>query len=362
MRLLSSILQRVVYPALGKVGYFPSQASACVVTYHGVLPDSYRSTDSFLDNTLVTVEQFRAQLKLLKRRYSVISPQRFLAWIEGHEELPERCVLLTCDDGLLNNASVMLPVLLEEELQCLFFVTGQSTEDIASVLWYVDLYLMLMNAPSSERETDICGVRVATIGNDSSGRRSEWIRLTKCLSSLGIDGRVSFLREAAARWGLRSDWRKRYLEDLSLRQRFQLLGPGEMKELSANGMTIGAHTISHPVLSELTDRQAWAEIHDCRQKLEQCTKHSVWALAYPFGNDASVGVREFKIAEDAGYECAFMNLSGPLSVEKRYSLPRVHVTAEMTLDVYEAHISGFHEHLRRKAGSLNWSNGAGDSR
>src|SRR6516164_8890512 len=122
MRLLSPILQRLVYPAMGKVGYFHSRASAAVITYHGVLPAEYRSTDAFLDNTLVSIDAFRSQLSLLKQHYNVISPELFLEWIHGTEKLPPRAVLLTCDDGLLNNLTVMTPILQEYGLQCLFFV------------------------------------------------------------------------------------------------------------------------------------------------------------------------------------------------------------------------------------------------
>src|SRR3954452_12928551 len=143
MRVLSSILRKLVYPALGKVGYFRSGAAVSIVTYHGVLPNGYRTPDVFLDSALLSLKSFRSQIKLLKRAYNVISPDHFRGWLQGGLELPPRSVLLTCDDGLLNNVSVMLPVLEQEGLQCLFFVTGESLEDPPSMLWYIELYLLI---------------------------------------------------------------------------------------------------------------------------------------------------------------------------------------------------------------------------
>ena len=48
------------------------------------------------------------------------------------------------------------------------------------------------------------------------------------------------------------------------------------------------------------------------QALEQSLGRQVWAIAYPFGDPGSVGAREFKLAEEAGYDCGFVNVGGVL--------------------------------------------------
>jgi peptidoglycan/xylan/chitin deacetylase (PgdA/CDA1 family) len=354
MRLLSPILQKVVYPAFCKVGYFHSRVSAAVrvVTYHGVLPKGYQITDPFLDNTLLRIAAFRSQLKLLKKHYNVITPEQFLHWLRTQEELPPRSVLLTCDDGLLNNLTVMLPVLQEEGLQCLFFVTGASLEDTSVMLWYVELYLMLMESAENQLAIDWRGIQIPPIPVDPKEKRTFWLELMKILSRLDADERRALLDEAAVRWGLTPDWERRYLDDPLRRQRFQVLGPSHLRELAAAGMTIGAHTMSHPILCEQRTELSRREIMNCRERLGQCSGQTVWAIAYPFGDPASVGAREYGFAEAAGYECAFVNVGGAWEASaSRFSFPRIHVTAEMSLPVYEAHVSGFHERLRRKFGS-----------
>jgi peptidoglycan/xylan/chitin deacetylase (PgdA/CDA1 family) len=351
MRLMSPILQRVVYPTLGKVGYFHSRAlaSASVVTYHGVLPQGYQSADPFLDNILVSIALFRSHLGLLKKHYEVISPDRFLRWLREPEDLPARAVLLTCDDGLLNNVATMLPILQEEELQCLFFVTGGSLGDSPEMLWYVELYLMLMEVQGEHRPVDWQGGLIPGIPADPKERRTCWLHLVKTLSRLDAERRLDFLREALGLWGLNRAWKQRYLDDPVLRQRFLLLRAPELKQLVGAGMTIGAHTMSHPVLTEQPAELARAEMTDCRQILQRCSGQPVWAIAYPFGDPASVGNREYQLAEAAGYECAFVNVGGSIgSAFSRFSVPRIHVTAEMSLPVYEAHVSGFHSSLQRR--------------
>ena len=150
MIVVSPILKRVVYPALANSGYLRRRANAgafCILTYHGVLPAGYHSDDPQQDGCLVSAENLRAQLRLLKECYHVVSPDQVRDWLSGGEELPERAVLLTCDDGLRNAFTDMAPILREEGLSCLFFVLGESALANSRMLWFEELYLLLLAAP-----------------------------------------------------------------------------------------------------------------------------------------------------------------------------------------------------------------------
>jgi hypothetical protein len=93
-------LKRVVYPTLAGAGYFHSAArpGLAVITYHGVLPPAYRPIDPGFDGSLITAETFRQQLRLLKKKYNVISPEEMRRWIQHGGELPARAALVTCVD------------------------------------------------------------------------------------------------------------------------------------------------------------------------------------------------------------------------------------------------------------------------
>jgi hypothetical protein len=116
-------------------------------------------------------------------------------------------------------------------------------------------------------------------------------------------------------------------------------------------MCIGAHSLSHPVLAESSDTEAWNEIKKSQELLGSVVQGEVWAMAYPFGDLSSAGTREFEMAARAGYECAFMNCGGSFQGKfQRFETPRVHVTADMTLGEFEAHLTGFHDKLRQRFG------------
>ena len=57
------------------------------------------------------------------------------------------------------------------------------------------------------------------------------------------------------------------------------------------------------------------------------------------------------MVEKAGYDCAFTNFGGGfVPVESRFGIPRMHVTLDMSLSEFEAHLCGLHEGLRRRFG------------
>jgi peptidoglycan/xylan/chitin deacetylase (PgdA/CDA1 family) len=349
MRVVSPLLKHLLYPSLGKSGYFRrhSDSFLSVVTYHGVLSPDYEIRDEFLDSGLISIENLRAQMRLLKSDYDVISCNDFRKWVAERQDLPPRAILLTCDDGLLNNVTDMLPTLRDEGVDCLFFVTGTSAGEKPAMLWHLELYLML--ALSKREAVDfLCEeFELRTSLSDARCRRLAWLELIRQLSRMSADRRRVFLDEAAVRCGLQIDWKAEYFEE-PLRKRFTLLTRPELQQLCTAGMTIGAHSLSHPILQGQALQRAESEIVDSRKALLEITD-SLWAFAYPFGDEASVSEREFQLAEKAGFECAFVNTEGTLSEHSRlYALPRFHVSGDMGLREFEAHITGFHSELRRR--------------
>ena len=135
-----------------------------------------------------------------------------------------------------------------------------------------------------------------------------------------------------------------------------MLNLPELHQLAEAGMGIGAHTLSHPLLAQSSPDTAWNEISESKHDLARVLEQEIWALAYPFGDSSSVTSREVKMAKRAGFKAAFLNVGGGLGTQThKFALPRVHITAEMGLAEFEAHISGFHRSLQElvRSGGLS---------
>ena len=319
------------------------------MTYHGVFPTGYEIRNPTLDGNLVLADSLRRQLSLLKQRYNVITPADFLGWLEEKLTLPPRSILLTCDDALRNTLTEMVPILQEFGVSCLFFATGASADETPAMLWYEELYLLLLDAgdPVSLTLSDTGSISVAPIAPDQ--RHASWWNLVKHLSRFDRESRRRFLDQIRNQLRFSENWSEQYVQDSPLAARFLILDRAGLRQLAAAGMTIGAHSLSHPILARTSDELAWREISESRSVIENALGNTVWAFGYPFGDAATVTARDLRLAEQSGFRCAFMNTGGGFGAKvNRFSLPRVHVTADMSLFEFEAHISGFYRSLRKR--------------
>jgi peptidoglycan/xylan/chitin deacetylase (PgdA/CDA1 family) len=78
-------------------------------------------------------------------------------------------------------------------------------------------------------------------------------------------------------------------------------------EMSRNGIEIGAHTVTHPLLSYENDTAVERELYQSKQTVEQKLGKPVHAFAYPNGNWDE---RVRKWVKQTGYDCAFTTRPG----------------------------------------------------
>ena len=360
LRFVSPILKHIVFPVLARSGYLRhisgkgAGAAPAVVTYHGVFPSGYQIVNASLDGNLVRADSLRRQLLLVKKRYHAITPQDFLHWLEGELPLPPRSILLTCDDALGSTLTEMVPLLHEFGLSCLFFATGASAgacdDEPPSMLWYEELYLMLWEASGPVAlSLPEAGVDVHSGPMAPNQKHACWWNLVQQLSRFDRKLRRGFLDRIREQLGLAQNWREKFVQDPVLAARFLTLDRAGLRQLAAAGMSVGAHSLSHPILAQAPEDVARSEISGSRSVLEKALGQTVWAFAYPFGNAATVTRRDLRLAEEAGFRCAFMNEGGGFGARiERFAVPRVHVTADMSLAEFEAHLSGFYRDLRKK--------------
>jgi peptidoglycan/xylan/chitin deacetylase (PgdA/CDA1 family) len=95
-----------------------------------------------------------------------------------------------------------------------------------------------------------------------------------------------------------------------------------MRELQAHGIRFGAHSRSHPRLTELRDSDCREELVGARYALEDGLGQMVQHLAYPFG---CYDARVRDLAEEAGYRTACTTVPGRSGSEDLLQLRRVPV-------------------------------------
>lgn len=110
------------------------------------------------------------------------------------------------------------------------------------------------------------------------------------------------------------------------------LTPDQVATLAQEG-DVEAHTVDHPVLSNLGYDDQYAEITNNRAYLEDTTGQSVGLLAWPYGDSNASAVQA---AADAGIVAAVDAGGGvaDLTALDRWHIPRVEIASWDTLDSF----------------------------
>jgi hypothetical protein len=98
----------------------------------------------------------------------------------------------------------------------------------------------------------------------------------------------------------------------------------EVCKLDEGGLVrVGAHTVTHPVLSAHPPEIQLREIRDSKEALERMLGRPVTSLSYPFGGAAAVGPVAPRLAQQMGFDvaCSTMHRCVRRGAD-RYGLPR----------------------------------------
>ncbi len=105
------------------------EISLIVPMYHSVVADSSKG-----GAYVITPEVFEADLKFLKENgYTSVTLKDLLDFQAGISTLPQKCVLITFDDGHYNNLSYVLPLLEEYDMYAVINVVGEYSEEFSAV-------------------------------------------------------------------------------------------------------------------------------------------------------------------------------------------------------------------------------------
>ncbi len=85
----------------------------------------------------------------------------------------------------------------------------------------------------------------------------------------------------------------------------RIMSADELRSLDSSLVTIGSHTVSHPMLTSLTEAAARLELRGSRAQLERLLQRKVTLVSFPFGafNEELVD-----LCREAGYERVFTTL------------------------------------------------------
>jgi len=295
----------------GRAGFFlpklmvglAARRQLLILTYHRVLPEP----DPLLPSE-PTGEQFREQLEILLRSCTILPLADALERV-GNGTLPRAAVSITFDDGYRNNYSVALPALRDYGLAATFFVATRYVN--GGLMWNDRIIESIRACKAGELDMTDVGLGKHELRSDEQRIRA-MSRLLSQVKYLAPPDRAAAIDAVTMRTAT------------ELPERFMLTSD-EIRALRAAGMTIGAHTVNHPILAKLSEREAKEEIEASKRDLETILGERVTLFAYPNGKPgADYSPENVESVRGAGFAAAFTTAPGSVTrVTRMLELPRV---------------------------------------
>jgi peptidoglycan/xylan/chitin deacetylase (PgdA/CDA1 family) len=236
----------------------------------------------------ISADVFRDQMRWLRSNCTPIAPAELRSSAVGGDRRKPP-VLVTFDDGYRDYHDVAYPILREQGIPAINFVSTYFIDSGAHFWWdIVDLALQAATKPSMEAPWEPGLRRVL----DSTGRpqvRVAAIRWIKAGPDAERDTRLGAFLDAL---GVRRT-------DLGCER--QVMNWDEVRAVA--GLTvIGAHTHTHPLLSRIGGEQLTWEIEQCRDRIAAQTGGVPRLFAYPGG---AVTPAATQLLYSLGFEMAF---------------------------------------------------------
>lgn len=266
-----------------------------ILTYHRVLSHSELSTQYVQPGMYVSVDVFDRQLQFLKRHCTVLSFADLLAmWATRQWDITQRYCVVTFDDGWLDNYRHAFPLLKRYGIPATIFLP---TDYIGTDQWFwpdrISWLWPRWNKQSGAEQHRVwsavstqhawCqGLEQALMGGDIES-------LLEGCKPHSYDRIDHFVQSWADALGV------------LLPSERQVMNWDEVNEMSQSGIFFGSHSMTHKILTTVSDEELLQEVQGSWDALRRRVVRALPVFCYPNGNwNERIG----RAVEVAGYEAA----------------------------------------------------------
>jgi peptidoglycan/xylan/chitin deacetylase (PgdA/CDA1 family) len=298
-------------PLVGGVG--------TILTLHNVRP---ARRDRFQPNRLleVTPRFFERVIRRLRR-----SRAELVSMDEVHRRLTERdfskrFVCITFDDGYRDTLEFAYPILKKYDVPFIVYIATSFADRIGE-LWWLALEAVI-------HQNELVGLRIDD--------RDHWFETRNVQEKRAVYDHIYwYLRERKTEDELRRivrEFASRHRVDMAAFCSNLCMDWQEIARLADDPLvTIGAHTVNHPILNKLADDTVRSELENSRAVIEAALGVRPEHLAFPVGDRTSAGTREFRIASELGFKTAVTTRPGVIfrkHADHLTALPRISLNGE----------------------------------
>jgi peptidoglycan/xylan/chitin deacetylase (PgdA/CDA1 family) len=300
---------------LGLAGQL-ARPSAAILMYHSVVEDP-RSTENTLGISRDRAS-FEAHMKIMATQFNPVTIDDVARFAKSGHELPRQAVVVTFDDGFADNYEVALPILNRYGIPATFYIMVDAVAN-GVLPWYCRLRFAF-NTTKNREWQHLKGERTYPLTSPEERRTAltaAWesgARTTGSVQQEFVSGVEESLdvEPASLEHGLMLDW-------------------DQVRSLRKAGHTVGAHTLSHPNVAQISQSEARSEILGSKKKLEAELGEPIGHFSYPHpALNPQWSEQTLQITREAGFDSAVLTTRGPVRAgDESLALKRINTPADL---------------------------------
>jgi peptidoglycan/xylan/chitin deacetylase (PgdA/CDA1 family) len=264
-----------------------AKSQVIILLYHRVSPDQ----DNWFLAEPLSLQGFEEQVEYFSRTYELLSLDKLAYYIQQRKTLPKKALVITLDDGYKDNYLYAYPILKKHHAPAtIFLATGHiGTERL---FWYNKAKYIFQATLLAKADLDDFGKLRLRSRSDKLEAGSLVVERLKRMPERERNSLIEKLADAL---------KVNIPEDLG---KNAILSWDEVKEMSSDGIAFGAHTVNHPILTNVPLERAKWEIVQSKKDIEERLGQPVTAFAYPSGGHRDFNSQVANSVKEGGFLCA----------------------------------------------------------
>lgn len=252
-------------------------------------------------------EAFRRLMEVVAKHFNVLPLREAIARLT-QSDLPKRSVCVTFDDGYANNCEIALPILIRFGIPATAFIASGF---LNGGRMFNDSVIEAVRGAQNTLDLRSHGLGEFPV-NDETSRVGAIDTLIGKLKYMDPEVRATLADRICQAAEVESP-------------RNLMMTDAQVKKLHSSGIEIGAHTVSHPILSVVDRDRARREIRENKAVLESITGAPVTTFAFPNGRPGQdYRLEHVELVRAAGFKLALSTAWGAAHHESDvFQLPRV---------------------------------------
>jgi peptidoglycan/xylan/chitin deacetylase (PgdA/CDA1 family) len=232
----------------------------------------------------------------LRKHYRVVSLDEVLREM-SEPNGTDPGVAVTFDDGYADLYQHAFPVLRRYAIPATIFLTVGAIET-GEIAWYDRVFVAFQVASGTELALPTNPPHIVTLGTPEERLRAaiDFISLMRELPA--AERRASCAKLESMVVLPRKSTENRMLNWMQIRQ------------MQTAGISFGAHTMTHPVVSRLTEEELYWELGQSKRILEERLQRPILDFAFPFGKNDECGDASASCLARLGFRSAVTTIEG----------------------------------------------------